>query len=402
MISRFFYVFVLIFLLVSGYFGWRTYHYFFDKDAPLIELMGLEQQAYYAGDISCCVRGSDTFKIADLSIWLDDKPLVTKFKINAAQCEYTFSIPTKTLAQGQHILKVELVNGTYERKSSTKHYTFFVDNIPLQASLIKSECEHKVFQGRTLHLQFQLNKDVKQAMVHTLSKSFPCFPETKGSLIYECFIPIACEEVPNEYVLTIEIVDKVGSVSTLESKFQVIVFPFKKQNLKVGNEKYKSEQTLGLPEHQLEVDLVECLSKSPAQKLWQGVFYPPIEIKSISTEYGTVRTTQEKGRYMHKAVDVLDTPRSVVWATQDGIVALVERYAHSGNTVVIDHGFGIFSLFFHLEKVADIKVGQSIKRGQPIGTLGMTGYASGYHLHWEMRIDNIHVDPMQWIKPNFF
>lgn len=104
---------------------------------------------------------------------------------------------------------------------------------------------------------------------------------------------------------------------------------------------------------------------------------------------------------MHKALDVINLPKSVVWATQDGVVALKERYDVSGNTVVIDHGHGILSLFYHLDDFADLEVGQKIAQGKPVGTLGKTGYATGYHLHWEMRVRNNPVDPMQWTQETF-
>ena len=68
----------------------------------------------------------------------------------------------------------------------------------------------------------------------------------------------------------------------------------------------------------------------------------------------------------------------------------------SGNTIAIDHGHGIVSLYYHLNDFSDIEVGDSVKKGNPVGTLGMTGYASGYHLHWELRVNGVPVDPLQW------
>ena len=61
----------------------------------------------------------------------------------------------------------------------------------------------------------------------------------------------------------------------------------------------------------------------------------------------------------------------------------------------------ILSLFFHLDSFGNNAIGDKIKKGNPLGTLGMTGYASGYHLHWEMRIMMIPIDPMQWTKHDF-
>lgn len=392
---------ILIIGIVVFFGGWRGYHYFFDTHAPTLSIQGVVCDAYYADDVHCRLEGYDDYKIADISVWLDGKLLVHKFKINAKQFEYPFTVSTKKLLNGVHTLKAEAVNGTYNGVKSTMQTSFFVDNNPLQAAFLRSDADHKVLQGRTLHIQFQVNKEIQSATARALSHSYLCFQEAKNSPIYECFIPITCEEVPNEYPISIEIVDHVGNIVVLESKFQILPFQFKKQLLRIDPSKVKEEKEAGIAAQELEVALEKLAQQSPQKKMWQGVFYPPIDIVSISTEYGTVRTTQERGRYAHKAVDVLNMPKSVVWATQDGVVVLKDRYAYSGNTIVIDHGYGILSLFFHLDSFADITVGDLIKRGNPIGTLGKTGYASGYHLHWEMRINNIPVDPMQWIKVTF-
>jgi len=99
---------------------------------------------------------------------------------------------------------------------------------------------------------------------------------------------------------------------------------------------------------------------------------------------------------MHKAVDLINRPHCTVWAAQTGKVIIKDRFYLTGNTIVLDHGLGIFTLYGHLEDFADINVGSIVKKGSPIGKLGMTGYAAGYHLHWELRINNIGVDPIEW------
>jgi murein DD-endopeptidase MepM/ murein hydrolase activator NlpD len=187
----------------------------------------------------------------------------------------------------------------------------------------------------------------------------------------------------------------------LDNKFQVVAYPFKKNALALSKETVDQEHELGAEAQVFENLISKLTEESPQEKLWNGSFCTPVDIKKITTEFGTIRTTQHKGRYAHKAIDVIDAPRSVVWATQDGVVVLKDRFEHSGNTIVIDHGFGLLSMFFHLEDFARINVGDKVAIGNPIGTLGKTGYATGYHLHWEMRVNNIPVDPMQWTKEIF-
>lgn len=373
--------------------GWRSYRYFFDITKPEIILKGVESDGWYAGDIHCLL---DSSKRGEVSLWLDDQPILTGFRITAHEDGYPFTIPTQTVSNGVHRLRLRMVDRTYHRNSTQLEYEFYVDNVPLQVSLLKKEDEYKVFQGQTLHVQFQVNKAIKDARITVLSQQYSCFPEAKHSSIYEAFIPIACEENPNEYPFSIEVKDRVGNSSCIDTKFQLAAYPFKKQTLQISEEKIKEEQELGKDSKLFNELVAQLTTASPQKKLWKGAFVTPIEIQRVSTEFGTVRTTQHKGRYAHKALDVINTPKSVVWSTQDGTVVLKDRFAFSGNTVVIDHGMGVLSLFFHLDDFANIQVGEKIAKGEPIGKIGKTGYVDGYHLHWEMRVDNIPVDPMQW------
>jgi hypothetical protein len=389
--------FIFVVVLISGYYARSM----FDNSAPIVNLLGIEDGGCYANEVPCAVTGNDNYKVGHLSIWLDDKPLISHYKINRRSFEYPFSIATKQLPQGKHTLKVSATDASTKHNEVIKELTFQVDNEPLQAALVKVDGDFKVFQGRTLHVQFQVNKEIKNAYIEALSHKYPCVRESAHSLIYECFVPITCEENPNEHLFRITVVDMVGNQATLENKFLVVMYPFKKQVLAISSEKVKEEEELGKPEIDLEMALEELTKQSPQEKLWHGEFYVPVESRGISTDFGVLRTTQQRGKYRHNAVDLLGTPRAVIWAPQDGIIVLKERYCHSGNTIAIDHGCGILSLFFHLDSFANVNAGQRVKKGNPIGTLGKTGYASGYHLHWEMRINNTQVDPMQWTKQGF-
>ena len=390
--------FIFLVLIFTAWLGWTGYQFFFDVTIPQLTINGLENDGCYAGDVQCTVASTKT---GEISIWLDGQPLVNQFKLNAKESGHPFVIPTKTIANGAHTLKVTLADNTFRKNKATVERGFTVDNVPLQSALIKADSEYKVFQGRTVHVQFQVNKPIRQATLQALSETHECFPESKNSLVYECFVPITCEETPNEYLFVVDVVDHVGNTVRLENKFQVVLFPFKKATLQVSQEKVKQEEELGLDTKLFEQEIENIVKNSRREKLWRGAFCTPIDIIRVSGEFGVIRTAQHKGRYAHKALDIINQPKSVVWATQDGIVVLKERYAHSGKTVIIDHGWGILSLFFHLDNFANIEVGDAIAKGNPIGTLGKTGYASGYHLHWEMRVNNIQVDPMQWTKTLF-
>ena len=377
---------------------WKGYHYFFDKNNPEITIIGIENNGYYKGDLACIIEGKDTYKVQSMKIMLDGKLFSSSYhKINKSKFQYP--IKFALLNDGAHTLSIELEKSSYKERKSVKEIVFFIDNKPLLADFTKNE--YKVFQGRTLHLQFHVNKPIAKAEISVLSHTYTCIQENDASSIYECFIPVPWDTQSNEYPFFIIIQDLTGNELRLDSKLQVIPFPFLKQSIHVDSKKIATEAEIGMKHQELEKALDELTKKSPAKKLWHGLFYVPLELKKITTEYGTMRVTQDRGIRSHTALDLVGRPKGGIWASQDGIIVLKERYALSGNTIVIDHGYGILSLYYHLDSFASVSVGDSIKKGLPIGTEGMTGYANGYHLHWEIRVNNIPVDPMQWTKNDF-
>jgi len=89
-----------------------------------------------------------------------------------------------------------------------------------------------------------------------------------------------------------------------------------------------------------------------------------------------------------------------VYAPARGIVVLAEPLAVRGQAVILDHGWGVFSGFWHLSQI-DVTVGQELDPGQVIGLVGNTGLSTGPHLHWEMQVRGVPVDPIQWTTESF-
>ena len=81
--------------------------------------------------------------------------------------------------------------------------------------------------------------------------------------------------------MTIELADYVGNTATLDAKFQVVLYPFKTQKLTIAAEKIREEVSIGAPEKELEDKLAELVQQSPSKKLWHGLFYVPLDIRSI-------------------------------------------------------------------------------------------------------------------------
>lgn len=392
-------------LFTSWYIGNNVYLYYCNAQDPIMVIEGIEDGAYFAGKLTGKISGTHPYKIANYTILIDGKPAKTNAisPVGRSSFEHSFVFPIDAMENGKHTIKFIATSGARKQNKVETERTFYVDNAQLQAGFLKLNSEYKVLQGRCCHVQFQVNKPIQQAIVTTLSRDYIAYPETPGSLVYETFIPVECEQHPSDYAFSVVIRDHVGNSFDLQGVLQVVAATFKKKTLHVPSGALDKEREFTeLSEKDFERTMEELTAQSVKEKLWQGAFEVPLAMTAITTEFGVQRVAQERGCYVHKAIDmVAAAPRSVVWASQSGIVVLKERFVHSGNTIIIDHGWGILSMYFHLETYANIQVGQKIKKGNPVGTMGKTGYANGYHLHWEIRVDNIAIDPMQWTKREF-
>lgn len=135
-------------------------------------------------------------------------------------------------------------------------------------------------------------------------------------------------------------------------------------------------------------------SQFTAQKLWLGQFIWPVQPVVVSSPYG-IRRSYNGGPVssFHGGIDLAVDEGVPVVAANSGRVAWVGTGPDYGNTVLIDHGDGVFSGYSHLSAVA-VQAGQMVNKGDLVGNVGSTGMATGPHLHWEIDIRGVPVDPM--------
>lgn len=133
---------------------------------------------------------------------------------------------------------------------------------------------------------------------------------------------------------------------------------------------------------------------------WQQQFLWPV-VGRLSGMFGSQRIYKngEAGSY-HSGSDVAQPTGTPVIAPADGVVILAADHPFTleGNLLMIDHGMGLNSAFLHLSRI-DVRVGETIKRGQRIGAVGMTGRATGPHLHWSLKWHNSRIDPLLLAGP---
>jgi murein DD-endopeptidase MepM/ murein hydrolase activator NlpD len=132
--------------------------------------------------------------------------------------------------------------------------------------------------------------------------------------------------------------------------------------------------------------------ESAAEPLWSGPFARPVPDRATSS-FGTRSIYNGEARSPHGGTDFLSPAGRPVNAPNGGRVVLAGELYFTGNTVVIDHGVGLMSLFAHLSSIA-VREGDTVTRGTLVGQVGATGRVTGPHLHWAVRASGARVDPL--------
>jgi len=132
------------------------------------------------------------------------------------------------------------------------------------------------------------------------------------------------------------------------------------------------------------------------EKLWAGPFRMPLAGTTRGTNFGKRRILNGQPRSPHTGADFPAPTGTPVHATQGGRVVLAEELYFSGNTVIIDHGLGVYSLYGHLSAF-DVAAGDNVKVGTVVGKVGATGRVTGPHLHWGVTVSRARVNPVQLV-----
>ena len=142
--------------------------------------------------------------------------------------------------------------------------------------------------------------------------------------------------------------------------------------------------------------LADLRLKTEEKILWNGPFLHWGKEESM---FADVRNYIYKGKkvdqQVHLGFDLSDTMNAPVHVANDGRVVYGADLGIYGNCVVVDHGYGLQSIYGHMNRI-DVKVGDMVKKNQSLGMAGATGMAGGVHVHFSMQIDGVQVNPVEW------
>src|SRR5262249_32668006 len=133
------------------------------------------------------------------------------------------------------------------------------------------------------------------------------------------------------------------------------------------------------------------------ERLWEGAFRVPLDGVTTGGNFGRRRVLNGQPGSPHSGVDFPAPAGTPVHAAQAGRVVLAEPLFFSDNTVLIDHGLGIYTFYGHLSAMS-VQPGEAVEAGTVLGKVGATGRVTGPHLHWGLTVDRERVNALQIVK----
>ena len=190
-----------------------------------------------------------------------------------------------------------------------------------------------------------------------------------------------------------------GTLDTVRKEILVTSKEFPIERLRV-EEKFVTPPAEVLERIRLEAELTRSIyaGRSP-DWLGEGGFVLPTDGR-VNPNFGRRRIFNDQPRSPHSGVDISSAHGTPVKASNSGRVVLAHGLYYAGNTVVIDHGYGLMSLSGHLSSI-EVAEGDVVERGRIIGRSGTTGLAGGDHLHLEIFVHGQSVDPLQWLDAHW-
>ena len=304
--------------------------------------------------------------------------------------------------------------------SRTVTTSFDVDVVLEPPRLTVDEAQHFINQGGSELVTFTVSGDWSEAGVKVGPYTFRSFP-MPGRAPNERFAlfgfpwDLAVDTVPHVYAR-----NAAGTEVTGRFWFKVFPKPFRTRDLEITDaflDKVVNQIDPGgsgdLLERFLRINrdlrkqnnqaLADLRLKTEERVLWNGPF-SQLANSQVEAHFADVRSYIYQGKkvdqQVHLGFDFAATQHVPVVAANDGRVIWAADLGIYGNCIVVDHGYGLQSIYGHLSKI-DGKVGDMVKKGQAMGQSGSTGLAGGDHLHFSMQVDGVQVNPLEWFDAHW-
>lgn len=325
------------------------------------------------------------------------------------------------IVDGQASLKVVATDSSFGNffrgNSAESTRTFVFDTQPPTLEVMSGQ--HYINQGGAECVAYRVSEDAEQSGVRVGPHFFPGYPVTPGSRLHFAVFALAYD-LPVNTEAQVVARDAAGNESVAGFWQKVFPKPFRSRDIVVDDaflKKVLPEILSRTPSIQDQGELVKTFvevngtlrrqnhatitklsASSPPQFLWNGSFLQ-LSNSQVESLFADRRTYLYNGKPVdkqdHVGFDLSVVEHYPIEAANDGKVVLAEYFGIYGNTVLIDHGAGLISLYGHMSSI-DVKPGETVRKKQTLGKSGATGLAGGDHLHFGMFLHGVPVNPTEW------
>lgn len=261
-------------------------------------------------------------------------------------------------------------------------------------------------QGSLLLLEVRSRKPLTELSAEWNSKNVPFWqvssepPEASKVPAVDrrqALLGVDLERPPGSYPLLIHVQTAGHQPDSCTLQIPVRAGKFAIERLQVGKEFVEPSPEQIKRANEERDKLRAIFDQVTAEKLWDGDFRVPLDGVTTGGNFGKRRILNGQPGSPHSGVDFPSPTGTPIHAAQSGRVALAQELFFSGNTVVVDHGLGIYTFYGHLSET-DVKVGDALQSGQVLGKVGSTGRVTGPHLHWGLTVERARVNPLELVK----
>jgi len=252
-------------------------------------------------------------------------------------------------------------------------------------------------QGSLLLIDLKSAKPLAEMQGEWGGRSVPLWSGNAGENQRKGLLAVDLEKAPGEYELKITGQTAGGEKVLCKAMIAVRKGQFATEKLQVRKQfvEPSPEQIKRADEERQK--LRDIFDRVTPERLWDGKFRIPLDGVTTGSNFGKRRILNGNPGSPHGGADLPGATGTPVHAAQRGRVVLAEELFFAGNTVVVDHGLGIYTFYGHLFEI-DVKVGDTLETGAVLGKVGATGRVTGPHLHWGLTVERARVNPLQLVK----
>jgi hypothetical protein len=255
---------------------------------------------------------------------------------------------------------------------------------------------NELHQGSPIFLTVELERPATRVTGNFVNKPITFFADPADKKKWHALAGVDLEAQPGQYGLDVTATLAGGRIARHSKQVTVAAGDFKTGDINVAENYVNPNDT-----EQKQIAEDEALKKrayahSALHPLWSGDFIKPVKAESTPT-FGESRILNEEKTSLHTGTDFPCPENTPVVASNSGTVVLVHDLFYEGNTVIIDHGLGVFTVYLHMSRI-DVHEGDKLDKGAKLGLSGASGRVTGPHVHLGVRWNGVWIDPVQLLS----